>query len=337
MSGERPSWAVVATVDEPAPLLAAFAAHHLDLGAAAVHLFLDSPNRDAQALLAGVPRLTVTLCDDEWWRLSRRGSRPQRHTARQKSNAAHVYRQGETDWLLHCDADEFVWPLADLAAELALTADRFGYLNLRVAERLWAEGAEGDIFAGRFPTPLTGFAARGPAIYGAAAGYLNDGLSGHIAGKGIVRTGRGFEMGVHHPVPGAVPVPMRPAEAARLLHFDGLTPLHFALKLLKRATESYGGPPRPHGAHRILQFTRMTAAARDGAGWRNLAAAVQGLTAAQVAALEQAGGLLDARPDIAGALARQLPGRAVDLSPEGFDAILRQREAALIAATRLAL
>lgn len=330
------TWAVVATVDEPAALLAAFAAHHLDLGAAAVHLFLDAPNPEAEALLAGIPRLRVTLCDDEWWRTSRRGSRPQRHTARQKSNAAHVYRQGEVDWLLHCDADEFVWPLADLAAELALAGDRFGYLNLRVAERAWT-GEEGDIFVGRFRTPLPDFAARGAAIYGPRVEYLKDGLSGHSTGKGIVKTGREYEMGVHHPVPGAVPVPMRPANAARLLHFDGLTPLHFALKLLKRATESYGGPPRPHGAHRILQFTRMAAAARDAGAWRALAAEVQGLTAAQAEALEAADGLLEARPDIAGALARQVPGRAVDLSREAFDAALRQREAALIAATGLAL
>lgn len=330
------TWAVVATVDEPAPLLAAFAAHHLELGAAAVHLFLDAPNPEAEALLAGVPRLTVTLCDAGWWRASRRGSRPQRHTARQKSNAAHVYRQAETDWLLHCDADEFVWPLADLAAELRLAGDRFGYLNLQVAERVWT-GAADDIFAGSFRTPLPDFAARGPAIYGSVAEYLKDGVSGHSTGKGIVRTGRDYEMGVHHPVPGAAAVPMRAANAARLLHFDGLTPLHFALKLLRRATESYGGPPRPHGAHRILQFTRMAAAARDAPAWQALAAAVQGLTPAQAAALEAAGGLLEARPDIAGAIARHLPGRAVDLSRDAFDAALRQREAALIAATDLAV
>lgn len=329
-------WAVVATVDEPAPLLAAFAAHHLDLGAASVHLFLDAPNPEAEALLAGVPRLTVTLCDDEWWRLSRRGSRPQRHTARQKSNAAHVYRQGGMDWLLHCDADEFVWPMADLAAELEMAGDRFGYLNLRVAERVWTGEAD-DIFAGDFRMPLPDFAAQGPAIYGPVAEYLKEGVSGHSTGKGIVKTGRDYEMGVHHPVPGAVPVPMRPANAARLLHFDGLTPLHFALKLLKRATEAYGGPPRPHGAHRILQFTRMAAAAGDAAAWQALAATVQGLSPAQATALDAAGGLLNVRPDIAGALVRQLPGRTVDLSREAFDAALRQREAALIAATGLAL
>ena len=46
-----PSWAVVATVSEPAALLTAFAAHHLDLGAAAVHLYLDTPNPELRGMI----------------------------------------------------------------------------------------------------------------------------------------------------------------------------------------------------------------------------------------------------------------------------------------------
>ena len=48
------SWAVVATVDEPAPLVAAFVAHHLNEGAREVHLFLDKPDPETVALIGTI-------------------------------------------------------------------------------------------------------------------------------------------------------------------------------------------------------------------------------------------------------------------------------------------
>ena len=60
------SWGVVAMVDEPAPLVAAFVGHHLGLGAAEVHVCLDRPNPAAQDLLAGVPG--AAALNMEGWR-----------------------------------------------------------------------------------------------------------------------------------------------------------------------------------------------------------------------------------------------------------------------------
>ena len=63
----RPSWAVVATVDEPAPLIIAFVAHTLSLGPKALHLFLDRPNPEAEAALRGLPNLHLVVCDAGHW------------------------------------------------------------------------------------------------------------------------------------------------------------------------------------------------------------------------------------------------------------------------------
>ena len=59
------SWAVVATVDEPAPLVAAFVAHHLNEGAREVHLFLDKPDPETVALIRDMKgcKLKMKLVD----------------------------------------------------------------------------------------------------------------------------------------------------------------------------------------------------------------------------------------------------------------------------------
>ncbi|WP_164738108.1 glycosyltransferase family 2 protein [Frigidibacter oleivorans] len=334
--GQGGDWIVVATVDEPAPLLAAFAAHHLAMGARQVQLFLDRPDAGAQALLSGLPGVRVTLCDPAYWARHPRGQRPPRHTARQKANAALVQAGTDAAWILHCDADEFLSAPPRPALDAA-EADT-DWLTLPVAERAFRPLPQEGLFDGLFRRPLEDWAEAGPLIHGGEAGYLNRGLTGHTAGKGLFRTGRGIEIGIHAPVPAAGRAwTGAAARDLRLLHFDGLTPLHLALKLLKRATETYGGPPRPHGAHRIAQFTEMARLAPDRRGWREFLRRLQTVTEAQEAALAARHGLFAPDPpaDIAQVAGQALPG--LDLSPDTFDAALQAREAELIAATGLAV
>lgn len=340
--GQGPAWGVVATVDEPAQLVAAFVAHHLDQGAAEVHVFLDRPDAEAEALLADLPGVFVTACDAAYWQRSARGQRPPRHTARQNHNATAVYRRTGVSWLLHCDADEFLFCEAPLEEELASQPARIGYLRIRNVERAWPpEGPGAEIFDGPFRLPIPEFQRLGPRIYGPGADYLNQGVSGHVAGKGIVRTGRNYLMGIHYPrfdtAAEEKTVPRRPSQTAVLLHFDGLTPLHWALKLLKRVGEPRYAKPRNHGAHRTAQFIEMARICREPGAAAALCRAVQGLDAAQMRALCRLDAVAEIRPDIAGAVARHLPGRGLDLSAAAFDRALIAREARLIEETGLDL
>lgn len=328
-------WGTVVTADEPAALLRIFIGHHLRLGAAEVHVFLDRPDPEAVAMLAGLPgcdgKVFLTICDAAYWRDQPRGSRPPRHTARQKANATRVYREAGLDWLLHCDADEFLLPEAGVGGmgalldELAAAAPEFDHLMVPVAERVRlrpvADPGRESVFEGALRLPVED--AR--AIHGPDADYLNDGLTGHRVGKGIVRGGRDLEMGVHFPVPDGMPRVQRLLRGARLAHFDGLTPLHLALKLLRRASERYPGPPRPHGAHRIRQFSDMAARAASGVQWRDLAERLQTLPEAAAARLEAQGALLRLP------LPALLGAADAPLTVAAFDRALIAREAAFLA------
>lgn len=251
-----PSWSVVSTVDEPAPLVVAFALHHLEIGAERVHLFLDAPNPEAEAALAGIAQVRLTLCDEGHWAASNRKKKPKLHPGRQLVNANIAYAQTRSDWLLHCDCDEFLRDGAALTDELSALLPRQIYLRLMMAERAYTTPPTDNLFDGVFRFPLNDFALSGPAIYGPIAPMLKDGVTGHRAGKAVVRTGLPLSMGIHSP---EMP-PDRPAHRnaqTRLLHFDGLTRLHYMIKLLKRAHEPPSNAPPRHGAPRIAQFGRL--------------------------------------------------------------------------------
>jgi hypothetical protein len=318
---QEPTWAVVATVDEPAPLIISFAAHHLALGAE-VHLFLDRPNPVAEAALAGLPRLHLTVCDAGYW--AQLGWRPQLHVGRQTHNANAVYAATKADFLLHCDCDEFLRDGAGLRAELAALPAEAAYLRLQMAERVQlAAVPEGEIFDGLFRLPVEMFDLIGDGIYGEDARFLKDGLTGHRAGKAVVRTGLGLRIGLHAP---DGKLPHAHSAPGRLLHFDGLTRLHYTLKLLRRAAEPVTAAKPRHGRPRLAQIGAVQAAGLN-------ADRLKTLTPQQVRLLDGMG-YLDRRGfDPGGALARF--GLSVDLSAAGFDAELRARDAAFLVASGL--
>ena len=320
-----PSWAVVATVDEPAALVAAFAAHHLAIGAAEVHLFLDRPDLQVSAALAGLAGCYVTVCDDAYWQASRRKTRPLIHTTRQSFNANVALGRTRADWLLHCDCDEFVRDGAAVAAELAKAPPQAVYLRLLMAERVRLAGETGDIFTGVFRHALPEFSSIGPMVYGLMADFFKEGLTGHKAGKALVRVGAGAEMSIH--APKGRPV-HRVIQSTRLLHFDGLTRLHYMIKLLRRAHEPVTKASARHGKPRTAQFQALREAMADPAlraHFLNELTQLQPDQANQLHALCA----LDLTPfDRAAALSLL---RGVDLSEAGFDAALRLRYADFLA------
>ena len=314
-----PSWSVVATVDEPAALVLAFVLHHLELGAARIHLFLDGPNPQAEDALRDLPQVQLVVCDAAHWAASVRRKNPKLHTGRQLVNANIAYAQTRSDWLLHCDCDEFVRDGTLLTDELSATGPNRVYLKLPVAERVYppaGSAAETDPFAGIFRYPLTDFDTIGPQIYGDLAPFLKDGVTGHRAGKAVVRTGLPITMGIHSP---DGPPPHRTARS-RLLHFDGLTRLQYQIKLLRRAHEPPVSRQLRHGAARIAQYENLRDLVDQPDHLRDLVGRLKGLTTQQFDALRALDALDERRFQPLG----QNPLGA-DLTVPGLDAALRLR------------
>ena len=233
------SWSVHATVAEPPALLVAFALHHLELGAREVHLALDRWTDETLAALRPIDGVRLTLCDAAYWERAF-GARPPDQEARQIANARLCFAACRTDWFFSCDADEFLWADRPVSALLDEVPGDVWHRRTRVAERVFRAGqAHPTIFDGpvRHGTPD---AARIERTYGPSARYLNRGMSGQWVGKSFVRAGAPRRIWLHFPLPwllGRLRCALRPARVAGdvlpeswLVHYDGLTPLHWLVK-----------------------------------------------------------------------------------------------------------
>lgn len=321
-----PTWAVVSTMDEPAPVVAAFAAHYLSIGASEVHIFLDQPDAEAEALLAGLPQVFLTVCDRAYWKNNKPFKRPVMHFSRQCRNAQKVYDSTKVDWLLHCDADEYAQDGAAILAGLAAAPEVALYMRLLVAERVnLAEEPQVGIFDGIFRHGIKDFEAFGPKVYGLLCDFFREGVTGHLAGKAFSRVGAGLQISLHSP---RGRQPHRVFKSTRLMHFDGMTRLHFMLKLLRRAHEPEGDANTRHGASRITQFEAFRESVQDPEHREALVTLLKEIDAKQAELLEAHGVLDRQRFDPRPALARY--GLEVDLSVEAFDAELLTRHRAFL-------
>ena len=329
----RPIWDVVATVDEPAPLVLAFVAHTLSLGPRCLHLYLDRPNPAVQDALAGLARVKVTLCTKEYWLASARKKRPPLHVGRQKENARQVYESTPAEWMVSVDCDEFLSSGAGLEEDLAAQGPEVTFMRIPVRERVLPAGmVQGGIFDGVFRLPVPNYKVVGPKVYGVYADFLRSGLTGHVIGKSAFRTGRGLQMCLHAPLNAPMGVV---GTRAFLRHFDGVTPLHYAMKLLRRAREpQFKGPVR-HAVARQTQFLIMAEVARDPAQVQELVESLKRLTPDQATALRGLGVLDEQEFDPSAALSAA--GLQADLSVSAFDAELRARDAEMLGETGLAI
>ena len=188
-----PTWGVVATIKAPARDILNFAAHHLDLGARRVFIYLDEDAPEARAALQAHPQCRVTLTDDAYWRGLGK-ARPEMHQPRQTANATHCYNlRPRVDWLVHIDVDEFLWPAGPLAAQLAALPDETRSARVHAIEALAPDPAdpppEGVIWCKSHARKQGPRRAQTNAIYPSYGEHLNGGFLSHVAGKVFVRTG----------------------------------------------------------------------------------------------------------------------------------------------------
>ncbi|WP_294623318.1 glycosyltransferase family 2 protein [uncultured Roseovarius sp.] len=200
-----PTWGLVATIKANSTDILSFAAHHLDLGAHRVHIYLDEDAPEAREALIGHPKCRVILCDDGYWkRRAKRKGRPAKHQPRQTMNATHCYnRNPQVDWLVHLDVDEFLWPATPLPDQLATLPDGTLSARVRPIEALASDPTdpppEGQIWAKGCADRLKHRRAQTNAIYPTYGDHLNGGFLSHVAGKVFVRTGHdGITLRIHN-------------------------------------------------------------------------------------------------------------------------------------------
>lgn len=201
---QPPTWGLVATVKAPTREILDFAAHHLDLGAHRVFIYLDAPDPAAQAALRAHPKCRVILCDEDYWRRRKRRGRPARHQPRQSLNATHCLdRRPQVDWLAHVDVDEFLWPATPLGEQLgALPASAIS-ARVRPIEALAPDPGDPPPSGTRWFKSCALAQSRRreetDAIYPGFGPHLNGGFLSHVAGKVFVRTGLdGLSLRIHN-------------------------------------------------------------------------------------------------------------------------------------------
>ncbi|WP_394197146.1 glycosyltransferase family 2 protein [Litoreibacter albidus] len=328
-----PSWGVVGTMDEPPELVAAYAAHHLWSGASAVHIYLDRDNPRTRALLAPLKAVHVTVADKAYWRSEMDIKVPKTHQRRQTLNATHAYNVTDVDYLIHLDADEFVHQVEPLGAELRrLQRMRPGhYLNIPNLERVWLEGEPRDsIFSQNFRLPTKHLKGDFDALVLDGAGLTRFGLTGHSEGKACSPTGYDYVLGIHRPHfdtdrPWTFPGVKR-SRSSVILHFDGMTRLHWVYKRLRKAVFRKLQAGQPITEQMQAQIDAIEAAGGDMAAANALhdRIKVHGVLADALRAEDL---LLEIPFDVSRGLEALLPQERFDLSATQFDGWLRTEKA----------
>lgn len=178
-------WGLVSTIKAPLDQIQAFAAHHLELGAHRLYLYLDAPDPQAEAALRAHPKIRVKVCDDAYWAASGI-DRPRKHQPRQTHNATAAYaRAQDVDWLLHIDVDEFLWSDGDVAQHLAALSEDCMAARVRPMELL----SGSDSLYKAFVPPGPDRHRIVDRLYPTYGQFLKGGFLSHVAGKLFARTG----------------------------------------------------------------------------------------------------------------------------------------------------
>ncbi|MEL6620431.1 MAG: hypothetical protein AAFP16_16265, partial [Pseudomonadota bacterium] len=169
-------------------------------------------------------------------------------------------------------------------------------LNLPVLERV-RPAAPRHAFDGPFRATSKTDGAAAQATFGAFAPMMKQGQYSHGAGKGGVPVNAGLRLGVHnamvrdggdwHRAPAHV------AQSTRLLHFDGITPLHWGLKFMRYALEPAEVRRSILQSHRRAQIEWMLDRCESVATIHAAHQEMCGLTATRRDALQRAGLLRD--------------------------------------------
>jgi len=230
------SWSVVATAKERPEHLSAFVAWHLGEGAEKITLYYDDPSDSAFGRFSHLPQVEEVLCDADYWRNA--GPRPNGLGARQSINATRCYRKSTSDWLLHCDIDEFVQGREPVAACFSRIPKNALTARLRPIERLFRDDDTGHSYTDVFRHQTTTHSPHWLSKIYHHPDQIQFGIRGHRRGKLFYRCGENrLTLHNHDALLDGNPMPPEPPfqydfpEASlRLLHLFIFDYAHFLEK-----------------------------------------------------------------------------------------------------------
>lgn len=192
------SWGVICTTNADTQDVLNFCAHHLDIGAERLFIYLDAPNDRTLAALKAHPKIRPVLCDDAWW--AKRKGRPAKHQVRQVLNARHACnRRADVEWLTHIDVDEFLLPerpMHRVLDDMPVTA-LCG--RIRPIEALAPEDDAEEIrYFKAMHVDLEERLAASDRVFPKFGPYLSGGFLSHVAGKMVFRAGIGMKVKIHN-------------------------------------------------------------------------------------------------------------------------------------------
>jgi hypothetical protein len=189
------SFSTVSLMRETPDVVRRFAAYYRDAGADETLVYHDGPLPPELAALE-VPGLVLVACDDVFWE-ALAGGRADGLEDRQSAIAQAGLARCRSDWLLVCDADEFVFGdrrIPDFLDRIPASVDA---VSVPTAEAVWGPGDDLSV-----PFGSTHFRLKWRSdklwkglrrlVYGEVAPHLNSGLAGHVSGKEFLRAGRSY-------------------------------------------------------------------------------------------------------------------------------------------------
>ena len=320
-------WAVVATVSEPLPLLIAFTSHHLAAGADQVILYLDDPDQEVGSTLNIASNCTAIQCDNSYWATHAKDGRPTDHRLRQTINANNAFKQAQTDWLIHLDADEFLVSTNNIADELAALNPGIEVAQVSNLERVYLRGAKvGNIFEGLARAPIR-TRILSFMLYRRASKFMRRGMIGHSNGKSFLRTESNNRMGIHRPEKPAKTVLLR---STTMIHFDGLTRMHWIDKLYAKTITSSDLTVHKRSVARraLISFAAGPGLVRE--KMDRLFSEVMELSALKASVMRWLGGLYPIKLRITEEIAEIYAGQTVDISRNSFDNSLANKTRAVM-------
>jgi hypothetical protein len=311
----EPKWGIVATVKAPVSAILGFAAHHLDLGARRIFIYLDDDNRAAYDILKAHPKIRPLLTDDAYWR-SLGMKRRVKHQSRQFENARHAYgRAGDLEWLAHVDVDEFLLPTTPMAAQLAALPQDCLCARIRPIEALSPVAPGQPLYAKARTQDRALRNQQTERLYPDYGAHLNGGFLSHVAGKMIYRTGvEGLRVAIHNVTLHDVQNPgERDLTGTELLHLHAkswdafIAAFHYRLEKGSYRAELKPNRPAERGGLTLHQMFSALHASDGEAGLRHFFDQVCAATPAHLATLEAEGLLRRPQLDLKAAVARHFP------------------------------
>lgn len=245
------TFAIICLANEDDTILQTFLAHYLGMGATEIALFVDRAEDGMPVSLEHFSaqqrdRILLTYCDDGYW--GAMGTpRPAMLEDRQRAVFNAYFRQCKQDWLLVCDADEFLVSPAPLAEVLEHVPEEVSSVTFPPVEAVWGPGDDIDTAYGNswFRAPFSDAAAwrrESPGIYGCERFLMSGrGAVGHDDGKSMTRTnGDASRLNLHWATVGKkiVSVPSRqvgaPLTSVCLVHFDAINFSRWRRKFRRR-------------------------------------------------------------------------------------------------------